>query len=57
MAVIERALEPPVDLQKCASSVANGLREKASGRTTARFTWTAINLYRLSVIRSSTAGP
>jgi hypothetical protein len=57
MAVIERPLEPPVDLQKCASFAANGLWERRSRRTIAKFTWKAINLYRLSVIRSSTAGP
>jgi hypothetical protein len=57
MAAIERALELLVDLQNCASSAANGLWEKTSGRTIAKFTWTAINPYQLSVIRSSTAGP
>jgi hypothetical protein len=57
MAAMERTFKLPVDLQKCASSAVNGLWENTSGRTIAKSAWTAINLYWLSVIRSSTAGP
>jgi hypothetical protein len=45
MTAIERALELLVNLQNYASSAANRLWEKTSGRTIAKFTWTAINPY------------
>jgi hypothetical protein len=57
MAIIKRALEPLIDLQKCASFIANKLWEKTSKRTIIKFTWTAINYYWPSIICSFIVAP